>query len=388
MQAVPYSEFSLRLHRQAQARRIPMVGAIELTQRCPMACVHCYNNLPLDDATARSAELTAEEHCRILDEIAEAGCLWLLFTGGEIFARPDFLDIYTYAKRKGLLITLFTNGTLITPEIADHLAEWRPFSIEITIYGRTRDTHERITRVAGSFDRCMRGIQLLLERRLPLALKTIVMTLNRHEIGEMKRFVEEDLGLPFRFDAMINCRTDCSRGPLAVRLSPEEIVDLDLRDPKRVAEWRRFAERFNGPVHSPEQSDDLYFCGAGINLFGIDSFGQMDVCLLSRTSGYDLRSGSFDEGWKTHLQETRRKKITRQTKCVACEIKAVCGMCPANGWLESGDEEEPVEFLCEVAHRRAKALGLPIPEHDECAYCRREVAGREREAASLCESRR
>jgi len=367
MQAVPYSEFSLRLHRQAQARRIPMVGAIELTQRCPMACVHCYNNLPLDDEGARSGELTLAEHCRILDEIAEAGCLWLLLTGGEIFARPDFLDIYTYAKRKGMLITLFTNGTLITPEIADHLAEWRPFSIEITIYGRTRETHERITRVPGSFDRCMRGIRLLLERRLPLALKTIAMTLNKHELWEMKRFVEEDLGLAFRFDAMINCRTDCSRGPLAVRLSPEEIVELDLRDPKRVAEWQRLAERSFGHMFPP--SEEVYHCAAGQNFLAIDPYGRMTPCVLARTDMYDLREGSFAEGWETVLLDARRRRRTRTSKCAACEMKGMCGMCPPNAQLEDGDPELPVDFLCRVAHLRAYALALEIPPHGDCEYC-------------------
>ena len=64
------------------------------------------------DRAARSRELRTEEHFRLLDELADAGGLWLLFTGGEIFARPDFLEIYLYAKRKGFLITLFTNGTL------------------------------------------------------------------------------------------------------------------------------------------------------------------------------------------------------------------------------------------------------------------------------------
>ena len=73
----------------------------------------------MGDRAARLAELSTEEHYRLLDQLADAGCLWLLFTGGEIFARRDFLDIYTYAKQKGFLITLFTNGTLITPRIAD-----------------------------------------------------------------------------------------------------------------------------------------------------------------------------------------------------------------------------------------------------------------------------
>ena len=100
---------------------MPVNGTIEVTHRCPLECAHCYNNLPVGDADARRRELSAAELCRIIDEIADAGGLWLLFTGGEIFARKDFLEIYTHAKQRGLLITLFTNGTQITAAIADHL---------------------------------------------------------------------------------------------------------------------------------------------------------------------------------------------------------------------------------------------------------------------------
>src|SRR2546422_10996846 len=233
-----YAEFSLELHERLFKHRIPVNGTIEVTRRCPLECAHCYNNLSMGDQEARRSEMTYEEHCRLLDEITEAGCLWLLYTGGEIFARKDFLDIYTYAKQKGLLIGLFTNGTLITPKIADHLVEWRPFTIEITLYGRTRETYEQLTGIPGSYDRCMRGIRLLMERRLPLALKTVGVTINKHEIGAMKRFAEEELGVAFKFDSMINPRIDCSQSPLAVRLRPEEVVELDLQDPERAGEWR------------------------------------------------------------------------------------------------------------------------------------------------------
>ena len=85
-------------------------------------------------------------------------------TNAEIFARRDFLDIYTYARKKGFLITLFTNGTLVTAPIADHLARWRPFAIEITLYGHTKETYERLTGIPGSYEKCMRGIRLLRDR--------------------------------------------------------------------------------------------------------------------------------------------------------------------------------------------------------------------------------
>jgi MoaA/NifB/PqqE/SkfB family radical SAM enzyme len=234
-----YGEFSQRIHSRQLGTRLPTEVAIEITRRCPLNCLHCYNNLPMNDAAARHEELTCAEHRRLLDELAEAGCLWLLYTGGEIFARADFLEIYRYAKSKGFLITLFTNGTLITPRVADLLAEWRPFGVEITLYGATRETYEALTLIPGSFDRCMRGIRLLMERGLPLKLKTVPTTINRHEVYAMKRFAEEDLGVEFKFDPLVNPRIDCSQSPVAVRLSPEEVVALDFHDPSRAGEYRR-----------------------------------------------------------------------------------------------------------------------------------------------------
>ena len=181
--------------------------------------------------------------------------------------------------------------------------------------------------------------------------------------------MEEELGLEFKFDAMINPRIDCSQSPLAVRLRPQEIVELDLQDPERLAEWKRFAAQFNGPVHSAGHGDEMYHCGGGINSFAIDPQGKMSICVLSHVDTYDLRTGSFREAWESFLLKVRRKKITRPTKCTGCEIKAMCGMCPANGELENKDPESPVDFLCQVAHLRAQALGLPIKPHGECEYC-------------------
>jgi len=369
MENLRYADFSLGLHRRISTRRVPVSGSVEVTRRCPSNCVHCYNNLPLGDPEARRRELTFEEHCRILNALAEAGCLWLLFTGGEIFARKDFLDIYTYAKNKGFLLTLFTNGTLITPKIADYLAVWKPFSIEISLYGITRETYERVTRISGSYEKCMRGIHLLHERGLPLRLKTVAITLNKHEIWEMKQFVEEKLGLEFRFDAMVNPCIDCSKHPLAVRLTPQEVVELDLKDPKRVTEWKKFADKFNGSIHPPGIFDELYHCGGGMNSFAIDPYGMLSICVLSNGNAYDLRRGSLQDGWERFIFDLRQKRITRQTKCVHCPIKALCGMFPANGELENRDAEEPVDFLCRLAHLRVKALGLQIKPHGGCEYC-------------------
>jgi radical SAM protein with 4Fe4S-binding SPASM domain len=363
---VDYGEWSAALHRRARTGRLPINGSIEVTHRCPLACVHCYNNLPVGDQEARRRELDTDEMRRVIDEIADAGGLWLLFTGGEIFARRDFLDIYKHAKQRGFLVTLFTNGTQITPAIADTLTEWPPFSIEITIYGRTRETYEGLTGVLGSFDRCMRGIQLLRERRLPLKLKTVAVSINRHEVGDMQQFAEE-LGVEFKFDGMINARIDCSHSPLEVRLSPLEMVELDVGDPGREAAWGGLIQ--TRPVGLPTASDQVYHCGGGVSSFAIDPEGKMSICVLSHQDTFDLRTGSFQDGWNRFLGEVRAKKATRRTKCTDCRIRQLCSTCAATAELEHGDAEAPVEYFCEVAHLRAHALGHVPPAHGTCDFC-------------------
>jgi len=369
METQSYQDWSLELHERVVAQRVPIRGSIEVTRRCSLTCVHCYNNLPLGDEQAHQTELTYEDHCRLLDEMAAGGCLWLLYTGGEIFVRKDFLDIHSYAKKAGFLITLFTNATLITPRAAEYLAAWTPFSIEVSLYGRRAATHDRVTGVAGSFDRTLRGVRLLMEVGLPPILKTMVLKPNAHEIWDTKRFVEEELGLEFRFDAMVNPRVDLSISPLSLRLSPQEVVELDLKEPNRKNDWVKFCEHFKGPVHGSADGKELYACGGSHNAFAIDAFGKLSTCVLWHGETYDVRKGNFKEGWAEFLLKVSRKRSSRKTKCLNCDLRSMCGMCPANGVLECGDAEEPVDFLCQVAHLRAYVFGIPIPPHGGCQYC-------------------
>jgi radical SAM protein with 4Fe4S-binding SPASM domain len=209
-----------------------------------------------------------------------------------------------------------------------------------------------------------------MERGLPLILKTMVMSLNKDELWDMRRFVEDELNLEFKYDAVLNPRIDCSKAPLSVRLSSQDIVALDLKDPKRMREWRRFCETFDGPFHGRHQTDNLYQCGGGRSGFAIDPYGKLSLCLLWPGKGYELRSGSFHEGWETFLFDMSRQKMTHKTKCVTCALKSMCDTCPATSELESGHAENPVDFLCEVAHLRAYVLGLDVAPHGACEYCK------------------
>jgi len=369
-----YTSFSSSIHKRFLGKRAPVEVSIEVTRRCPLDCLHCYNNLPMNDARAREQELTFDEHVRLLDELVAAGCLWVTYTGGEIFARRDFLQIYTEAKKRGFLVTLFTNGTMITARVADYLADWRPFAIEITLYGATREIYEALTQIPGSYNRCLNGIRLLKERNLPLKLKTVPTTINKHEVYEMKRMAEEEFHAEFKFDPLVNPRIDCSQSPLGVRLTAEEVVVLDYFDPKRKSEYQRLLENERATAAATQENPDenhRYFCGGGISGCAIDPTGNMSICVISHQQGYDIRGGSFQAGWDGRLKEIRNQpRREAATICTHCQIRSICGMCPANGELENGDAESPVEFLCEVAHLRAYAAGCEVPEHGDCACCK------------------
>lgn len=369
MEQQSYGAFSADLHQRQAGERVPLQVSIEVTRRCPLECLHCYNNLPMGDLDARQRELSTEEHFRMLDELVEMGCFWILYTGGEIFARKDFLEIYTYAKKKGFLITLFTNGTIINEQIADYLVEWPPFSIEITLYGRTRETYEALTAVPGSYDKCLRGISLLKERRLPLKLKTVATSINKHEVLPMRQFAEEELGVEFKMDGQINPRIDCSQSPLAVRLTPEEVVALDMSSPKGVREYRKLAKRDQENPPNLAQTGTMYFCGGGMNSFAVNAYGEMGICVISQQETFSIRDSGVEAVWQNSLLHLRNRKRTRVTKCVECRIQSMCGMCPANGELENGDRESPVDFLCHVAHLRAATIGVEVPAHGECEFC-------------------
>jgi radical SAM protein with 4Fe4S-binding SPASM domain len=353
-----YDTFSERLHAKSRQQRIPMNGSFEVTARCNLRCVHCY--LPLSQRVgSRRGELSLVEIDRILSEIAEAGCLWLLLTGGEPFLRQDFLDIYDLAKHKGFITTIFTNGTLITERAADHLAEWRPFSIEISIYGATQATYESVTGIPGSFDRCMRGIELLLERGLPLRLKSVLLTLNQHELVLMKQ-LSENLGLEFRYDPVISAGIDGSQAPVQYRLAPEQIIFTEIQDPGRAEDWPKVFEEVKGF----EIKNRGYFnCGAGRTSFHIDAEGKLCLCLSARTPNFDLHQGSFQEGWDHFLTNQLAMEYSDQFGCLGCDLRMVCMQCPAMGITEFGDPEARVPFLCNLTHLRSEAFNLDkIPQ--------------------------
>lgn len=284
--------YAQQLLGRLEGRSFPYGGQWELTCRCNLQCVMCYTD-PFNTPGRIKEELRYEEIVRILDELQEAGCLELCFTGGEPFARPDILDIYASAKQRGFRLTLFTNGTLITTRIADLLAADPPAMIEISFHGLTAGSFDRITQVSGSFAHCLRGIRLLLERRLPVTLKSLGMTLNRSEILEIKALAKRfGANVHYKFGAEMRPRLDGSGEPFDLQLSEDEIRAIEGADAQMREERKRQDEMERT---APRQ------CGGGRLSFHIDAYGRLALCSNNRRRGYDLRTGSFREGFYEFL---------------------------------------------------------------------------------------
>ncbi|MBW1789298.1 MAG: radical SAM protein, partial [Deltaproteobacteria bacterium] len=289
------AEYLGGFRKKASKLRVPVSGSIDLTHRCNLHCVHCYLGGRSGEGTAPERELTTDEWISILDRITEAGCLYLLVTGGEPLLKKDFAILYSHAKKNGMLVTVFTNGTMIDDDVLELFSRLPPREVEITLYGATPETYEHITGVKGSYGRCMEGIRRLRDARINVNLKTVLMTLNRHEFDPMRE-IAEAFGVRFRFDAAVFPRFNGDTSPMKLRVSPEEAVEKEASNGELLRQWVRLYERLkNMPV-----SDRLYQCGAGLTAFHIDPYGHLRPCLMSTSTAYgqDLRSMGFETAWK------------------------------------------------------------------------------------------
>ena len=283
----------------------------------------------------------------LIDEITEAGCMNLLITGGEPLLREDFPEIYRHAKENGLLVALFTNGTIITEKIVELLCELPPVEVEMSIYGATAEVYESITRVPGSYEKCLRGIRSLLEQGIRVNLKTILMTLNRHEFFAMENMAKE-FGVRFRFDAAISPCIDGDSAPLGLRVPPEEAVEKEMSDQGKVQSLKKFFERFKDRTLGP----DLYGCSSGLTAFHIDPFGFLFPCMMALDMGYDTSGVGFKTVWDNIMPRIRDKKAGADFACRGCVKINVCGYCPGFFRLENGLEDVRSEYLCQMGSLR------------------------------------
>jgi radical SAM protein with 4Fe4S-binding SPASM domain len=352
-------------------KRLPFSFDLEVTARCNNDCRHCYINLPAGDRVAREAELSLEEIERIADEAVAMGAVWCLITGGEPLLREDFADLYLILKRKGLLLSVFTNGCLISKEHVQLFCNYPPRDIEITTYGASAETYDRVTRRPGSYRAFRQGLGLLIESGVKVRLKAMALRSNVYELPEMARFCRQHTKDYFRFDPLLHLRFDgdAERNAeiRAERLSPTEIVQIEQADKERAQAQRDHCDKLIVPEYAEIQGNYLFRCSAGLNSFSVSYDGLYRLCssLWHPDCVYDLRHGTLAEAWSELVPHVRR--MTSQNaeylqQCAVCPLSNLCLWCPAHAHLESGRLDAWCESFCEVAHVRAAAIERSVQE--------------------------
>ncbi len=344
-------EYLELFHKKVVSQRIPLSGSIDLTWKCNLNCAHCYIKRSANTQQNARRELNTSQWINIIDEVTDAGCISFLITGGEPLIRKDFAEIYTHAKTNGLLVTIFTNGTLINKDILELFKDLPPRTVEITLYGATPETYEKITGSREAFDQCMHGIHQLLEANIQTKLKTILMSFNFKEFHAIMK-IADDLNLDFRFDADIFPGLGGNMDPLNVRINPREAVEIEFSVKKRHEQWFELFNRMDN-ISIP---DTLYNCGTGCSTFHIDPYGNLQPCLMVNSLTYNILKGSFFKGWHNVIPGIKEKKASKDFKCRTCDKIHLCGFCPPFFKMETGAEETPSEFLCEIGHCRYEKL--------------------------------
>lgn len=347
--------------------RYPMNGTFELTGRCNLSCKMCL--LRVDHSCIKKTglrELTAFEWIKLAQDLFDAGTLNLLITGGEVMLRPDFTEIYEAIAKMGFMITLYTNATLVTPEIMSVLRKYPPHKIGVTMYGASNDTYNSLCGCKDGYDRFTDGLQQLMTLPSLLDIRTTIVKDNVQDLDAIKAFVNEKYGDP---DRLHISRFVCKaiRGgichPEDVRLTPEEnvyTIDAGLVSIYEQIESNEIVKRFFNPKkieNTNIQCEGTYLfqsCKAGLESFVINWAGRMYACeLLDKGYTEPLKEG-FQKAWDRLPEVYPKTKVIE--KCSTCKYSAICETCPANRLAETGDWFGVPEYACREAQLKYTLL--------------------------------
>ena len=339
----PYDALLERFKRQD----VPYTVVWELTHRCNLSCFMCYN------VRRPEPELTTEEAFDVLAQMAETGVLRLTLTGGEPLLRPDFFDIARRARELDFALHIKTNGVLITPTIADALADLHPVGVDISLLGATPETVQRIMGGRVTFDRIIEGVRLLRQRDVPVQLNTLLMKVNlheRHDIIDLAASLDASQQLVFKISPD-DAGRDKSRGQ---QIGYEEMVAL----------YGEMCAPFERRPGDPSSRT----CSVGLSSCLIDPYGTVFPCVELRIPAGNLRTQSFADIWRNApiFQELREwHTLANLPACRTCALQPYCeGRCAGIAWKKHGDLYGPHTLACQQARARFHNLHPtdPVPQ--------------------------
>ena len=339
---------------KAQQKGVPINGSMELLPLCNLNCNMCYVRLTRAEMEKQGRMRTGAEWLELGRQMAKAGTLFLLLTGGEPLLHPDFKEIYLGLRKMGLILTINTNGTLIDEEWADFFAKNKPRRINITLYGADGDAYESLCHYRGGFDRVVNAVKMLRQRDVDVKFGGSITPENIKDIPQMLKIAEE-LDAPLRMDTYMMPAIRERNRPYDQqnRLLPELAGQARIRalrgemGEELFAEYRNnLLQEIDGFVPGVEQLC-APSCLAGRCSFTINWQGQIRPCVVMTEPAVDVFETGFEAGWKQISQTFQELRYC--AKCSNCRLRPVCRTCPAAALLESGDYMGTPEYLCRYA---------------------------------------
>ena len=161
------------------------LAIIEMTRFCNLHCVHCYNH---SYATEQGSYKKA---FRLLEYLIRKTTVRnITFTGGEPCISERFTEIVLHAKLQGKRVTIITNGNAPT-EVYRQLAKMKVDRIEFSIHSSQPKIHDRIVRVAGSFEKAIANMQLMQESGIKVTPVIVISSLNYDDVATTVRFFHQ-----------------------------------------------------------------------------------------------------------------------------------------------------------------------------------------------------
>jgi Predicted Fe-S oxidoreductases len=267
------------LSRIIQLKRVPFSIVFEITDRCNLTCLHCYQENGGKEA------LSFHEIKLILDDLEKLGTMKVTLTGGEPLLREDFIEIFFYCSQKGFATKLFTNATLLNSEHKKAFLKKPPFAVECSLYGASAKTHELITGVAGSFEKTLANITWMVEKRIRVLVKSVMLCLNVHEMEALDRLCH-GLGVTLHPTFRVYPSCDPSRSPERWRVKTEDLKALR----------KKKGALFKNHSDSDNKSGELV-CNAGREACCINAEGKVYPCVALRWECGEVRKQSLPEIW-------------------------------------------------------------------------------------------
>ena len=329
------SPFANELEQIAYEQMIPIKGVFELTARCNFNCKMCYVHLSNNQANQIGRELSNEEWIKIAQEAKDAGLLYLTLTGGEVFTRPKFRELYEALSDMGFLIYIMSNGYLIDESVVEWLSKRPPLTVRFTLYGSNNDVYKAVTGIENGFDRVSHAVDLLQAAHIPVALIGMIIKENEHDLQNMYKY-SFSKGIVFRHSIAV---VNPVRG--ATANAKDSFIDITKRDKSEFESLKGHGPLFQ---HHTNWLDD---CGHYRKGFWLTWDGNLGLCSFMEYPCVKVKGKGFVEAW----YELNNQLETLQTpdKCKSCRYLSYCNSCPGVFMAENFNLKKPLKTFCEKA---------------------------------------